>query len=140
MLTARTALLLALRQGPGYGREFVRRIRDASGGHAQLAEGSIYPALRHLEGARLVRSWKVVPGRRRGGRSRTYYELTLRGLRTANAQARGLQALVGAGQRLSTSTQEIERVRRRIELGAELSETALLLSLQPSRRTRRSAA
>jgi DNA-binding PadR family transcriptional regulator len=139
MLTARAALLLALRHGPGYGRAFGRRIRDASAGHAQLAEGSIYPALRQLQGARLVRSWKVVPGRRRGGRSRTYYELTLRGLRTANAHARGLQTLVGAGQRPSTPTQEIELMGQRIELGAELSETALLLSLRRSGRTRSAA-
>lgn len=138
MLTARGALLLVLRQGPGYGREFVRRIRDASGGHARLAEASIYPALRRLEGEGLLRSWRMVPGRQRGGRSRTYYELTLRGLRTANASAVGLQALVGSNPRPSLSTQERERMGQRIELGAELSETALLLSLRPPAHARRS--
>ena len=76
MVSARTALLLVLTDGPGYGRELVRRIQGATGGREQLAEGSVYPALRGLAAARLVRSWKVVPGRRRGGRVRTYYELT----------------------------------------------------------------
>jgi PadR family transcriptional regulator len=137
VLTARGALLLVLRQGPGYGREFVRRIRAASGGHARLAEASIYPALRKLEGERLLHSWRMVPGRQPGGRSRTYYELTLRGLRTANAYAMGLEALIGSSPRLSLSKQERERMGQRIELGAELSETAVLLSLRPSGRTRR---
>jgi len=141
MLTARTAVLLALRQGPGYGRELVRRIRSASGGRLRLADGSVYPALRRLERSRLARSWEVVPGRRRGGRSRTYYELTTRGVRASSATVDALEGLLAARAGIEPpSPEEVARMRRRLELGAELSETALLLSLRPSRRSRKRAA
>ena len=63
MLTARSALLLALRQGPGYGRQLMRRLHAATGGRASLAPGSVYPALRALQEARLVRGWTVIAGR-----------------------------------------------------------------------------
>jgi DNA-binding PadR family transcriptional regulator len=141
MVTARTAVLLALRQGPGYGRELVRRIRSASRGRLRLAEGSVYPALRHLERSRLARSWQVVPGRRRGGRSRTYYELTERGVRASAAAVAALGALLAPGAGLvPPSGEEIARMRQRLALGAELSETALVLSLRASGRGGRSAA
>jgi len=140
MLGAQTAVLLALRQGPGYGRELVRRIRIASGGRLRLADGSVYPALRRLERSRLARSWQVVPGRRRGGRSRTYYELTARGVRASAAAAGALEGLVAARARFRpASPEELERMRQRLELGAELSETALQLSLRTSPRRGRSA-
>ena len=42
----------------------------------------------------LLRTWKVVPGGRRGGRSRTYYELTYRGLLHAQAEASALGSLL----------------------------------------------
>ena len=106
MVSARTALQLVLRDGPGYGRELVRRIQSATAGRERFAEGTIYPALRGLEAARLVRSWNVVPGRRRGGRARTYYELTERGVRASEAERKGLLRLAaGAPQdaRLPTS-------------------------------------
>jgi len=140
MLAARTAVLLALRQGPGYGRELVRRIRSASGGRLRLAEGSVYPALRQLERSRLARSWEVVPGRRRGGRSRTYYELTERGVRASAAAAGTLGALLAPGAGfVPPSVEEVARMRQRLVLGAELSETALVLSLRASARSRSTA-
>jgi DNA-binding PadR family transcriptional regulator len=140
MVTARTAVLLALRRGPGYGRELVRRIRTASGGRLRLAEGSVYPALRHLERSRLARCWEVVPGRRRGGRSRTYYELTERGVRASAITAVALGALLAPVAGLvPPSAEEVARMQQRLALGAELSETALVLSLRPSGRSRRSA-
>lgn len=134
MIAARTALLLALRQGPGYGRGLVRRIRSASGGRLRLAEGSVYPALRQLERSRLARSWEVVPGLRRGARSRTYYELTERGVRASAVAAAALGALLGPVAR-PTSPEDMARMRQRLSLGAELSETALTLSLRPARRS-----
>jgi hypothetical protein len=61
-------------------------------------------------------------------------------VRTAEAQARGLEGIVASGRRRPPSVPQIERMRQRIELGAELSETAALLSLGASRRSRSSAA
>jgi PadR family transcriptional regulator PadR len=133
MITARTALLQALREGPGYGRELVRRLGRASAGRLRFAEGSIYPALRQLEAARLVRSWEVVPGRRRGGRARTYYELTERGVRVSEADRADLLRLAAPESSRMPDPEECKRMRERIELGAELSETAGHLSLRVPR-------
>jgi DNA-binding PadR family transcriptional regulator len=131
MISARTALLLALRDGPGYGREFVRRIHSATAGRERLAEGSVYPALRGLEAARLVRSWKVVPGRRRGGRGRTYYELTERGVKASEIERTDLLRVAAGATPRAPGPEERDRMRRRIELGAELSEAALALAIRP---------
>lgn len=135
MITARTALLQALNEGPGYGRELLRRIRRASAGRLRFAEGSIYPALRRLEAGRLVRSWGVVPGRRRGGRARTYYELTDRGARASERDRAALLRLAAPDHAGLPDPEECRRMLQRIELGAELSETAgqLPLRVQPSR-------
>jgi len=133
MVTARAALLQALREGPAYGRELVRRIARATSGRVRFAEGSIYPALRRLQADRLVRRWSVVPGRRRGGRARRYYELTERGVRASDAERRDLLRLAGAVSSLPDPA-ERERMRARIELGAELSEAAGALALRLPRR------
>ena len=133
MITARAALLQALREGPGYGRELVRRISRASAGRLRFAEGSIYPALRRLATARLVRSWAVVPGRRRGGRARTYYELTERGVRVSEADRAALLRLAAPESPHVPDPEECRRMLERIELGAELSETAGRLSLRVPR-------
>ncbi len=97
MITSRTATLQALRRGPGYGRLLMRRVDAATGGRASLAPGSVYPVLRALERARLVRKWTVIVGRARGGRAREYYELTVAGVREADADAAALAgvALIG---------------------------------------------
>ena len=70
------AVLLALRRGPVYGRELIRRIAKVTGSRMRLSAGTVYPTLRALRAARLVDAWSVVPGRKRGRRSRVYYELT----------------------------------------------------------------
>jgi DNA-binding PadR family transcriptional regulator len=137
MVTARTALLQVLREGPGYGRELVLRINRTSAGRLRFAEGSIYPALRHLEAARLVRSWGVVPGRRRGGRARTYYELTERGARASEADRVALLRLAVPDSPSLPGPDECRRMLERIELGAELSEAAA--SLRPRSRRGRAA-
>jgi PadR family transcriptional regulator, regulatory protein PadR len=133
MITARAALLQALREGPGYGRELVRHISRASAGRLRFAEGSIYPALRHLEAARLVRSWEVVPGRRRGGRARTYYELTERGVRVSEADRAALLRLAAPESPHVPDPEECRRMLERIELGADLSDTVGQLSLRVPR-------
>ena len=139
MITARTALLLALREGPGYGRELIRRLRRATGGRLSFAEGSTYPALRRLAIARLVRRWTVVPGRRRGHRARFYYELTERGARASEKErADLLRMATGEAPRL-VDGEERARMERRIELGAELSESASEVSVVANDRRRRSA-
>ncbi len=97
MIASRTAILQALRRGPGYGRQLMRRVAAATGGRASLAPGSVYPNLKALEKARLVRKWTVIAGRARGGRARTYYELTVAGIREAEVEASALAGIALAG-------------------------------------------
>jgi DNA-binding PadR family transcriptional regulator len=130
MLSTRTALLQALRQAPGYGKQLIRRLRGMTGDRIRLTEGSVYPALQALERGGLVRSWTVVPGRRRGGRARRYYEVTARGIKVAARERESLSRLVGGplSARDDRVPPDAHRMMERIRLGAELSETALRLA------------
>jgi len=97
-VTARTALLQALRDGAGYGRELIERVRRISGGKIHLSEARVYPVLQSLARQGLLRSWEVAPRGRRGARSRTYYELTLRGVEASREERALLAALVGRSE------------------------------------------
>ncbi len=120
-LTARAALLLALRSGPGYGVELVRRVGSLWGGKVRLGLGSLYPALGSLERDGLVVSRKVVPAPRRGGRSRIYYDLTPRGEEAA-AEQRSLLIDALRGCASEATKPDVELMRERFRAGARLSE------------------
>ena len=126
-LTTRAALLLALQSAPGYGLELIGRVKSLMGGTASSALGSVYPALGHLVRDHLVVSRKVVPGGRRGGRSRIYYDLTPRGEEAA-AELRSL--LLEALRRSAvapTKPDDLRKMRERLREGARLSEFGLHL-------------
>ena len=75
-------LLAALEDGPGHGYAIMEALRAGSGGQFDLPTGTIYPALRRLERAGLVRTkWSE-----EGGRRRRLYELTPAGRRTLDAE------------------------------------------------------
>lgn len=124
-LTARAALLLALRSGPGYGIELVRRVGTLLGGTARIGLGSLYPALGNLERDGLVVSRKVLPAPSRGGRSRIYYDLTPRGEEVA-AEQRSL-LIVALRSPEPTRPDAVERMRERLRAGARLSEFGMEL-------------
>jgi PadR family transcriptional regulator PadR len=68
-------LLATLRDGPLHGYAVVEKLRGASDGAFDLAEGTVYPALYRLEAAGLLSSkWTTA-----GGRRRRVYQLTKRG-------------------------------------------------------------
>lgn len=68
-------LLSTVRAGPLHGYGIVEKLRGASDGAFDLAEGTVYPALYRLEAAGLLSSrWTSA-----GGRRRRVYELTKRG-------------------------------------------------------------
>ena len=68
-------LLATLRHGPLHGYAVVEKLRGASDGAFDLAEGTVYPALYRLEKAGLLASkWTKA-----GGRRRRVYRLTGRG-------------------------------------------------------------
>lgn len=95
-ITAKAALMQALTHGQGYGMELIERVKEASGGGLVLLQGSVYPALRELESAGLVRSFDAESAHPRGGgRPRRYFALTPEGLRVAEAQRRTVAGVFG---------------------------------------------
>jgi DNA-binding PadR family transcriptional regulator len=94
LLSARTALIQALFEGPGYGVTLARRIRERTSGAVQLGRGNLYTVLRNLQKEGLVIGWTVVPGGRRGARARVYFELTPRGIEAGERQRRALGGLL----------------------------------------------
>jgi DNA-binding PadR family transcriptional regulator len=128
MVSARTAVLLALRRGPVYGRELIRRIGRVTGGRMRVSAGTVYPTLRALRTARLVAAWGVVPGRKRGGRARVYYELTVAGVRQAEAEARALVELADGRRRVGGPNQATrDAMRARLLRVAELADAVARL-------------
>jgi DNA-binding PadR family transcriptional regulator len=59
----RTAILAALRDGPGNGYEVMRRLEEMSGGLWRPSPGSVYPHLQMLEDEGMVQSAEVDGGR-----------------------------------------------------------------------------
>ena len=85
-------LLSALVEQPRHGYAVVERLRDRSRGAFDLSEGTVYPALYRLEGAKLLSSrWSVV-----GGRRRRVYSVTRAGRRALAQQRREWTSFVGA--------------------------------------------
>jgi DNA-binding PadR family transcriptional regulator len=75
-------LLASLEAGPRHGYAIMEALRADSGGQFDLPTGTIYPALRRLERAGLVRgTWDEV-----GGRRRRVYQLTPAGRSTLAAE------------------------------------------------------
>lgn len=90
------ALLLAvLEDGPHHGYAVIEALRRNTGGRLDLPTGTIYPALRRLEHAGLIKgSWSVV-----AGRQRREYRLTAAGARALEgkrADWRDFAAMVSA--------------------------------------------
>lgn len=91
-MTQVTALIL---HAVGVGHRYGFDVMDATG----LASGTVYPALRRLEDARLLRGrWEDAPAAHRSGRpQRRFYELTRAGelaLRDAAEKLASQQALL----------------------------------------------
>ncbi len=123
-VTTRAALLQGLRDGPGYGRELIARVERLTEGRLRLSDARVYPVLKALEKAGLVTASRVAPKKARGARSRTYYDLTLRGVEASGADRPVLSALViragGAGR---PTKRELKAMARRLLEAEELSES-----------------
>lgn len=85
------ALLLAsLEAGPRHGYAIIEILRDSTEGALDLPTGTVYPALRRLEQAGLIRgTWSAPTGRRRRS-----YELTPAGRRRLAADRADWQVFV----------------------------------------------
>jgi PadR family transcriptional regulator len=75
-------LLATLEDGPHHGYAVIEELRHRTAGRLDLPTGTIYPALRRLEAAGLIRgSWSVV-----SGRQRREYRLTAAGARALSGK------------------------------------------------------
>jgi PadR family transcriptional regulator PadR len=75
-------LLASLEAGPRHGYAIMEALRAGSGGQVDLPTGTVYPALRRLERAGLIRgTWSQA-----GGRQRRVYDLTPAGRRMLTAE------------------------------------------------------
>ncbi len=79
VLGSEAAVVLALGQGPASGVEVMARLRGSVAGARPLGAGTLYPLLRRLGNAGLVRSWAETD-RSRVGRPRRFHELTAEGV------------------------------------------------------------
>jgi len=121
------AVLLPLLRLPSFGQALTREVRRRSGGRLQAGPGSIYPALRKLEGEDLVRSWTAAGPHRGRGRPRRYYELTARGL----AEVHRLQDAVRAAMADTVSLPSVSSavMGERVLRARDLSEAARRIRL-----------
>ena len=87
-------LLASLRERPMHGYALIEHVRQASSGHFDYPEGTIYPALRRLEDQALVRSrWNDADGRKR-----RVYALTSKGSRALEGQQAEWKRYIGSVQ------------------------------------------
>ena len=90
-LTEILALKLLL-EGDQYGYQFVRLIKERSGGDVSLTEGALYTTLYRLEAAGHVTSEDVLVGLKR---RRRYYSITDQGKKYAADEIKKYERLVG---------------------------------------------
>jgi DNA-binding PadR family transcriptional regulator len=120
-LTTQAGLLQVLGSGPGYGLELIRRLKKSTG--ACLFEARVYPVLKQLGRAGLVKAVRLAPKGRRGARARIYYHLTPAGAAAAKAERQALLGLLAPAPSERPSSEERQRMARRILEAEELSES-----------------
>lgn len=94
MIAAKTALLLALARGEGFGLQLICRVSDLTRGVITLKQGSIYPALLALEKDGFVTSWEEPREPGFGGRPRLVYKLTAKGKKQVAKERKAIRALI----------------------------------------------
>ena len=81
--TVGVLILSLLSEREMYGYELLREAERRSSSAFQLKEGTLYPALHHMERSRLLKGrWR----NSETGRSRKYYSLTAKGRRRAQSK------------------------------------------------------
>jgi DNA-binding PadR family transcriptional regulator len=89
-------ILIALGDGPAHGYAIGKDVEEQSDGRLDPSTGALYQALHRLKEEGLIAS--AEPPQRSDER-RKYFELTERGRRAAEAEARRLHALVRTARR-----------------------------------------
>ena len=84
-------ILIALGDGPAHGYAIGKDVEEQSGGRLDPSTGALYQALHRLKEDGLIASAEPPD---RSDERRRYFQLTERGRRAAEAEARRLNALV----------------------------------------------
>jgi transcriptional regulator len=86
-------VLTTLSLAPMHGWGIAQRLLQASAGHFEVNQGTLYPALQRLEGRGLITSeWRTTDH----GRRARYYELTSSGRRALVKQREGWRRFAAA--------------------------------------------
>ena len=91
-----TTIILKLldEHGKMYGYEITQHVKTLSDDQLVLTEGALYPTLHKLEAEGLVRTKKVIVGKR----TRKYYSLTAKGKKANVSKLAEFQAFITAMQ------------------------------------------
>ena len=82
--TTPLVILASLHQEERYGYDIIQAIKQASGDHLALGEGSVYPILHALERDKYIKSRWVIQEK---GPARKYYALTAKGKKACSTSA-----------------------------------------------------
>jgi DNA-binding PadR family transcriptional regulator len=102
------------------------RLRERAFGTRPLGPGTLYPLLRRLERARLVRCW-VEEGRSRVGRPRHFQELTASGIAALGRVRQQLQAYGGAVEATRPRPSAVRKMRTNLRRSFRVSSFAMQL-------------
>lgn len=99
--SATPLVLSILKKGDSYGYEIIRKVREASGGEMEWADGMLYPILHRLEKRELVESYW---GQAETGRRRKYYRLCPSGSAALSDQRKSWELVSELLQKLNGET------------------------------------
>ena len=86
-------ILLALVDGERHGYAIMKEVAEQTDGAGRLGPGTLYGTLKRLLDAGLVDEAGARPDAETDDERRRYYRITTRGLTTARAEARRLEAM-----------------------------------------------
>ncbi len=90
-------LLAILEEAPKYGFQIIRELREATNGFFDLKEGTLYPALRRLEGKGYLKGrWNTETE----GSPRKYYHMTDSGRKTLKEATKVWEELVWSSKQV----------------------------------------
>ena len=125
-VTNEAAVVLALGRGPSSGVGLMSRLRETAFGIRPPGPGTLYPLLRRLERARLVRCW-VEEGRSHVGRPRHFQELTASGIAALGRVRQQLQAYGGAVAATTPRPSAVRQMRTNLRRSFRVSSFAMEL-------------
>ena len=125
ILTHEAGVMLALARGPSSGVRIMESLSSITGGRSP-GPGTLYPLVRRLEKAGLIRSW-IERDRSRVGRPRRFLELTFRGVAAINRMRYTLREIIGERNEVTVRTPSARRMRNNLRRAFRVSSFAMRL-------------